>query len=60
MYLVPKQLELKTVRALLEKLVEGGACVCCHKFQPGYLGDRLRRRDVLMDLCVYERDGDGQ
>lgn len=55
-YLVPKQLELKTVRRLLERLVEEGVCVCCHKFQPAYLEARLRRRDALMDLCVYERD----
>lgn len=52
-YLVPKQLALATVRGILEKLVRGGVVVCCHKFQPGYLVET--RRDVLMDLVVYER-----
>ncbi|CZR52615.1 uncharacterized protein PAC_02492 [Phialocephala subalpina] len=52
-YLVPKQLELKSVRALLTRLCENGVVVCCHKFQPGYLA--ATRSDELMDLVVYER-----
>ncbi|KAF8856387.1 hypothetical protein BDZ45DRAFT_804189 [Acephala macrosclerotiorum] len=52
-YLVPKQLALKTVRTLLTRLCESGVVVCCHKFQPGYLV--ATRSDVLMDLVVYER-----
>lgn len=54
-YLVPKQLALATVRGILTKLWEGGVCVCCHKFQPGYLV--AARRDVVMDLVVYEKVG---
>ena len=50
-YLVPKQLALKTVRTLLTKLCESGVTICCHKFQPTYLA--VTRRDVLMDLVVY-------
>jgi len=52
-YLVPKQLALKTVRSILTRLCESGVVVCCHKFQPTYL--TATRRDVLMDLVVYER-----
>jgi SAM-dependent methyltransferase len=51
-YLVPKQLELKTVRALLTRLRESGVMICCHKFQPGYF--KATRTDHLMDLVVYE------
>ncbi|KAF2493922.1 hypothetical protein BU16DRAFT_590748 [Lophium mytilinum] len=51
-YLVPKQLALKTVRAILTRLCESGVMVCCHKFQPNYL--TATRRDALMDLVVYE------
>ncbi|KAJ7510569.1 hypothetical protein B0H11DRAFT_1029568 [Mycena galericulata] len=54
-YLVPKQLALKTVRAILTTLCESGVVVCCHKFQPKYL--TATRRDTLMDLVVYERAG---
>ncbi|KAJ7721035.1 hypothetical protein B0H16DRAFT_379531 [Mycena metata] len=54
-YLVPKQLALQTVRAILERLCENGVVVCCHKFQPKYLTPT--RRDSLMDLVVYERAG---
>lgn len=53
-YLVPKQLALPTVRGILEKLVRSGVCVACHKFQPKYLVES--RRDVLMDLVVYEKE----
>lgn len=52
-YLVPKQLELKTVRALLTRLYENRVVICCHKFQPGYLV--ATRSDKLMDLVVYEQ-----
>lgn len=52
-YLVPKQLALKTVRTLLMRLLESGVVICCHKFQPAYL--KATREDVLMDLVVYER-----
>ncbi|KAJ7679314.1 hypothetical protein DFH06DRAFT_1166297 [Mycena polygramma] len=52
-YLVPKQLALRTVRGILTRLCESGVVVCCHKFQPEYL--TATRRDVLMDLVVYER-----
>lgn len=52
-YLVPKQLNLKTVRGILERLVESGVVVCCHKFQPRYLVES--RRDRLMDLVIYEK-----
>lgn len=52
-YLVPKQLALRTVRQILTRLCESGVVVCCHKFQPGYLTPT--RRDTLMDLVVYER-----
>lgn len=51
-YLVPKQLALKTVRSILTRLCESGVMVCCHKFQPAYLPET--RRDALMDLVVYE------
>jgi hypothetical protein len=51
-YLVPKQLVLKTVRTLLTRLFESGVMICCHKFQPGYL--KAARTDILMDLVVYE------
>jgi len=51
-YLVPKQLALKTVRRLLTRLCESGVMVCCHKFQPAYL--RATSTDALMDLVVYE------
>ncbi|KAJ7164873.1 hypothetical protein C8R46DRAFT_1035553 [Mycena filopes] len=54
-YLVPKQLALQTVRAILEGLCASGVVVCCHKFQPTYLTPT--RRDLLMDLVVYERGG---
>ncbi|KAJ6552881.1 hypothetical protein B0H19DRAFT_155343 [Mycena capillaripes] len=54
-YLVPKQLALRTVRRILTRLCESGVVVCCHKFQPDYL--TATRRDVLMDLVVYERAG---
>lgn len=52
-YLVPKQLALKTVRQILTKLYESGVMVCCHKFQPSYL--KATRTDVLMDLVVYSQ-----
>lgn len=52
-YLVPKQLALKTVRAILVRLWKVGVVVCCHKFQPGYLV--ATRSDERMDLVVYER-----
>jgi len=52
-YLVPKQLALKTVRKLLTRLCESGVMVCCHKFQPAYL--TATSTDALMDLVVYER-----
>lgn len=52
-YLVPKQLALKTVKRLLERLCESGVVICCHKFQPAYL--EATRSDALMDLVVYER-----
>ncbi|KAJ7077005.1 hypothetical protein B0H15DRAFT_571609 [Mycena belliarum] len=51
-YLVPKQLALRTVRGILTQFCEGGGVVCCHKFQPDYL--TATRRDTLMDLVVYE------
>jgi len=51
-YLVPKQLALRTVRAILTRLCESGVVVCCHKFQPAYL--TASRSDTLMDLVVYE------
>ncbi|KAJ7472659.1 hypothetical protein FB451DRAFT_1250277 [Mycena latifolia] len=51
-YLVPKQLALSTVRAILTRLYESGVVLCCHKFQPTYLV--ATRRDTLMDLVVYE------
>jgi len=52
-YLVPKQLALRTVRRLLVRLCESGVVICCHKFQPAYL--EAKRSDALMDLVVYER-----
>jgi hypothetical protein len=52
-YLLPKQLELKTVRSILTRLWEGGVTVCCHKYQPGYLVPA--RLDKLMELVVYHR-----
>ncbi|KAJ7198387.1 hypothetical protein GGX14DRAFT_470303 [Mycena pura] len=52
-YLVPKQLALKTVRGILTRLWGMGVVVCCHKFQPDYL--EPTRRDTLMDLVVYEK-----
>jgi SAM-dependent methyltransferase len=52
-YLVPKQLALKTVRNILVKLWESGVVVCCHKFQPEYL--KAKRSDVIMDLAAYEQ-----
>jgi hypothetical protein len=52
-YLVPKQLALKTVRTLLEKLCNQGVLLCAHKFQPDYLD--VSGRDEVMDLCIYER-----
>lgn len=52
-YLLPKQLALLTVRAILTRLWESGVVVCCHKYHPLYLtGVRF---DKLMDLVVYER-----
>ncbi|KAF8217204.1 hypothetical protein K438DRAFT_1798434 [Mycena galopus ATCC 62051] len=54
-YLVPKQLALRTVRRILTRLHESGVVVCCHKFQPDYL--TATRRDMLMDLVVYELEG---
>jgi hypothetical protein len=51
-YLVPKQLALRTVRGILTRLCESGVVVCCHKFYPGYLTPA--RRDVLMELVVYD------
>lgn len=50
-YLVPKQLDLATVKRLLVRLCEEGVLVCCHKFQPGYL--REVGRDEIMSLVVY-------
>ncbi|KAF7362935.1 Monooxygenase [Mycena venus] len=54
-YLVPKQLALSTVRAILTRLYESGVMLCFHKFQPTYL--TATRRDTLMDLVVYECAG---
>lgn len=56
-YLVPKQLALKTVRRILTRLYESGIIICCHKFQPSYLEET--RRDELMDLVVYSRSISG-
>lgn len=66
-YLVPKQLALPTVRAILEGCLRAGMCVCAHKFLPGYLdgvavkeGLRKGRKDlgkdgrVGMELCVWD------
>lgn len=55
-YLLPKQLALPTVRAILTRLWESGVVVCCHKYHPLYLtGVRF---DKLMELVVYERLAD--
>lgn len=52
-YLVPKQLALKTVRRILTRLYESGVIICCHKFQPSYL--EATRKDELMNLVVYSQ-----
>ena len=52
-YLIPKQLALKTVRAILERLLHAGVVVCCYKFHPGYLTPS--RRDEVMNLEVYKK-----
>ncbi|CZT45764.1 uncharacterized protein RSE6_06106 [Rhynchosporium secalis] len=52
-YLVPKQLAMSTVRAILTRLWENGVVLCCHKFYPEYLTPA--RKDVLMDLMVYHK-----
>lgn len=65
-YLVPKQLALPTVRAILEGCLRKGMCICAHKFLPGYLdGVAVReglakgRKDLGeegragMELCVW-------
>ncbi|KAH8798940.1 hypothetical protein F5882DRAFT_394929 [Hyaloscypha sp. PMI_1271] len=54
-YLVPKQLALPTVRAILTRLAGSGVVVCCHKFYPEYLTPA--RRDTLMELVVYDETG---
>ncbi|TVY93671.1 hypothetical protein LAWI1_G001641 [Lachnellula willkommii] len=56
--LVPKQLALLTVRGILTRLCESGVVVCCYKFHPLYLTPV--RRDVLMDLVVYDRTSCGE
>lgn len=56
-YLVPKQLALKTVRRILTRLYKSGVMVCCHKFQPTYL--EATGRDELMDLVVYSQSASG-
>ncbi|KAJ7695497.1 hypothetical protein B0H17DRAFT_434572 [Mycena rosella] len=48
-YLVPKQLALRTVRHILTRLYESGVVICCHKFQPGYLAATRR------DTCANAR-----
>ncbi|KAL2070942.1 hypothetical protein VTL71DRAFT_13968 [Oculimacula yallundae] len=50
-YLVPKQLAMPTVKAILTRLWESGVVLCCHKFYPEYLTPA--RKDVLMNLAVY-------
>ena len=52
-YLLPKQLELQTVRRILTRLWEGGVTVCCYKYQPRYLVPA--RLDKVMELVVYQR-----
>ena len=56
--LVPKQLALLTVRGILTRLCESGVVVCCYKFHPLYLTPV--KRDVLMDLVVYDRTSCGE
>lgn len=52
-YLLPKQLALRNVRAILTRLYDSGVVVCCHKYHPDYLtGVRFNK---LMELIVYER-----
>ncbi|KAG0651307.1 hypothetical protein D0Z07_1800 [Hyphodiscus hymeniophilus] len=53
-YLIPKQLALKTVKSLLMRLCESGVMICCHKFQPACLGSWKTASNDLMDLVVYE------
>lgn len=52
-YLLPKQLELRTVRSIVTRLWESGVMVCCHKYHPSYLVPT--REDKLMELVVYDR-----
>ncbi|KAJ5042142.1 uncharacterized protein L3040_004699 [Drepanopeziza brunnea f. sp. 'multigermtubi'] len=54
-YLVPKQLALKTVRQILIRLSENGVVLCCHKFYPDFLTPT--RRDDAMNLVVYDKMG---
>ena len=53
-YLVPKQLALKTVSTLLTRLCKSGVVICCHKFQPACLESGRTGSNDLMDLVVYE------
>ncbi|KAK6584733.1 hypothetical protein PZA11_002957 [Diplocarpon coronariae] len=54
-YLVPRQLAMKTVRKILTRLCESGVVLCCYKFYPDYLTPT--RRDTLMELIVYDKAG---
>jgi SAM-dependent methyltransferase len=56
-YLIPKQLTLKTVRGILENLLNSGVVICCYKFLPAYL--QAVRVDEVMNLAVYEREETG-
>ncbi|KAI9052818.1 hypothetical protein LZ554_003091 [Drepanopeziza brunnea f. sp. 'monogermtubi'] len=54
-YLVPKQLALKTVRQILIRLSENGVVLCYHKFYPDY--QTPTRRDDVMNLVVFDKMG---
>lgn len=51
-YLVPKQLALGTVRAILTRLRGAGVVVCAYRYHPLYL--EASRVDEVMGLEVYE------
>ena len=51
-YLVPKQLALPTVRAILTRLKAAGVVVCAYRYHPKYL--EATRADEVMGLEVYE------
>ena len=54
-YLVPKQLNLSSIKYLLLQLIQYNIYIICYHFQPTYLP--LIQSNNTMNLCIYGKQG---